>query len=215
MGKEVGTFVSIPGVYLEASYVACGMMVGIQNYRYLQSKEYKIKPKYPCVRFDIEDAENSKKVTTKLNRETTTEMVKSTKDAIMEDRFGFVFADDKIIYNGNVINNTYVLNARTLKKGNNGKYKPLYKTLVRNFVDQLLRSSAVNVTDDIVKQFQTEYVEKWKRDNKDEDRKYANRILLQDETIDLDQAKHRLVVTFNKEPEVWDDIVINDSEGEV
>lgn len=212
--KEVGAFIVVPGIYLEASYVACGMMVGIQNYRYLQSKGYMVKPKYPCVRFDIEDAENSKRVTTKLNRETTTEMLKQTKDAIMEDRFGFVFADNKIVYDGKILNNSYVINSRTLKRDENGKYKPLYKTLVRNLVDQLLRAFSENVTDKSVNEFKNNYVETWKRDNKDEDRKYANRVLLEGETIYLDSAKHRLVVTFNKELEVWDDIVINDSESE-
>lgn len=212
--RNVGAYVVVPGIYLEASYVACGMMVGIQNYRLLQNKGYKVKPKYPCVRFDLEVSENSKRVTTKLNRETTTEMQKQTKDAIMEERFGFVFADNKIIYDGKVLNNSYILNARSLKRDDKGKYKNLYKTLVRNLVDQLLRASSENVTDESVRQFLVDYVDTWKRDNKDEDRKYANRILLEGETIDLDQGKHRLQVTFNKEQEVWDDIVINDSESE-
>ncbi len=212
--KEVGTFVVVPGVYLEASYVACGMMVGIQNYRYLQSKGYMVKPKYPCVRFDIEDADNSKRVTTKLNRETTTEMLKQTKDAIMEDRFGFVFADNKIVFDGKVLNNSYVINARSLKRDENGKYKPLYKTLVRSLVDQLLRASDDNVTSQSVDRFKIDYVDTWKRDNKDDERKYANRVLLEGETIDLDTGRHRLVVRFNKDMEVWDDIIINDSESE-
>ncbi len=213
--KEVGAFITIPGIYLDASYVDCGMMVGVQNYNLLKSKGYKVKPKYPCVRFDLEDADNSKRVTTKLNRETTTEMQKQVKDTIMEDRFGFVFADNKIIFDGKVLNNSYVINARSLKRDDNGKYKSLYKTLVRSLVDQLLRASAENVTDQIVSQFLVDYVDTWKRDNKDEERKYANRILLEGETIELDPGKHRLLVTYNKEHEVWDDIVINDSESEV
>lgn len=212
--REVGAFITIPGIYLDASYVACGMMVGVQNYNLLKAKGFKVKPKYPCVRFDLEDAENSKRVTTCLNRETTTEMQKQVKDAIMEDRFGFVFADNKIIFDGHVLNNSYVINARSLKRDENGKYKSLYKTLVRSLVDQLLRASAENVTDQTVSQFLLDYVDSWKRDNKDEDRKYANRILLEGETIELDPGKHRLLVTYNKEHEVWDDIVINDSESE-
>ena len=212
--REVGAFVVVPGIYLEASYVACGMMVGVQNYRNLQSKGYMVKPKYPCVRFDLEDSDNAKRFTTKLNRETTTEMLKQTKDAIMEDRFGFVFADNKIVYEGKVLNNSYVINARSLKKDNTGKYKPLYKTLVRSLVDQLLRASDDNVTSQSVERFKIDYVDTWKRDNKDEDRKYANRVLLEGETIDLDTGKHKLVVKFNKELEVWDDIEINDVESE-
>ena len=211
---EVGAYITIPGIYLDASYVACGMMVGVQNYSLLKAKGFKVKPKYPCVRFDLEDAENSKRITTHLNRETTTEMQRQVKDAIMEDRFGFVFADNKIIFDGRVLNNSYVINARSLKRDENGKYKSLYKTLVRSLVDQLLRASAENVTDQTVSRFLEDYVDSWKRDNKDEDRKYANRILLEGETIELNPGKHRLLVTYNKEQEVWDDIVINDSESE-
>lgn len=212
--KEVGSFVVIPGIYLEASYVACGMMVGIQNYKLLQNKGYKVKPKYPCVRFDLENSENSKKITTKLNRETTTEMQKYTKAAIMEDRFGFVFADNKIIYDGKVLNNSYVLNARSLKRDAKGKYKNLYKTLVKNLVTQLLNSSSENVTESTIKEFISDYVNDWKMDNKNEDKKWANRILLEGETIVLDKEKGQLQVTFNKEQEVWDDIKINDLESE-
>jgi hypothetical protein len=141
-------------------------------------------------------------------------MLKQTKDAIMEDRFGFVFADNKIVYEGKVLNNSYVINARSLKKDASGKYKPLYKTLVKNLVDQLLRASDDNVTSQSVERFKNDYVETWRCDNKDDDRKYANRVLLEGETIDLDTGRHRLVVRFNKDLEVWDDIVINDAESE-
>lgn len=217
IGKEYeeNVYVQVPGIYLEASYVAAGIIVGIQNYKLLKGKGYKVNPKYPCVRFDIEDGDNAKRITTKLNRETTTEMEKSTKDIIMEDRFGFVFGDNRIIYDGKTINNSYVLNARTLKKDKNGKYKSIYKILVRNLVDQILRTSSDYVTDKSVKNFISEYADEWKRDNKDEDRKYANRILKEEESIELDSEKHKLVVKFNKEEEVWDEIIINDEEGEM
>ncbi len=212
--KEKNAYVIIPGIYLDSAYVAAGMMVGIQNYKYLQSKGYKVNSKYPCVRFDIEEGDNSKRIVTKLNRETTTEMEKKTKDAIMESRFGFVFADNKIIYDGKALNNSYVLNARTLKRDKNGNYKSLYKTLVRNLVDQILRASSDYVTEKSVQEFINNYANSWKRDNKDEEKKYANRILLEGETIDFDQEKHKLVVKFNKDEEVWDDIEINDVESE-
>lgn len=211
--REVGSFIVVPGIYLEASYVACGMMVGIQNYRLLQSKGYKIKPEYPCVRFDIEDAENSKKITTKLNRETTMEMAKAVKDEIMRDRFGFVFADNKIIVGDKILNNSYVLNARTLCK-EKGRYKSIYKTLVKNMSNQILRSLSDNITNDIASGFIRDYVEIWKRDNKDEDRKYANRILREGDDIKVDTSKHRFEATFNRESEIWDDTEIHDSESE-
>lgn len=212
--REIGSYIQIPGIYLESSYVAAGMMVGMQNYKFLRAKNFMVKPEYPCVRFDIEEGDNAKIILTKMNRETTTELEKETKDAIMERRFGFVFADNKLIYDGHVINNSYVINARSLKIDKNNKYKNLYKTLVRSLVNQILRASSENVTEESVKRFIEDYVEDWKTDNKDEDRKYANRILLKGESIDLDSERHKIRVVFNKEVEVWDDIAIEDMESE-
>lgn len=211
--KTVGTYITIPGIYLDAAYVAAGMMVGIQNYELLKSLGYKVTPHYPCVRFDLEAGDNAKRVLTRLNRETTTEMSSDTKDAILQERFGFAFADNKIVYNGNLLKNSYVLNARSLKK-EGGKYKSIYKTLVRNFVDQLLRFSNDSVTESSVNAFLSEYAETWKNDSRDAERMYANRILMEGETIKLDPEKHRLVVRFNKQEEVWDDIVIDDANAE-
>ena len=200
---DKNVYAQIPGVYLDSSYVACGMMVGIQNYKLLQSfKSLKIDRKYPCVRFDIEDGDHSKIITTKLNRETTTEMLPATKKAIMEDRFGFVFADNRIIYNGKILKNCYVINSRTLKKGDNGTYKPIFKTLVKNLVDQILRSIDDTVNVDTVSKFKQDFVEGWKKANRDENLKVDNRILMEGESIDLEGLN--MVVTFNKEKEVWD-----------
>ena len=187
--------------------------MGIQNYKFLEAKGYYVNPQYPCVRFDIEEEENSKRILTKLNRETITEMPKEIKDEIMSDRFGFVFADNRIVYNGKIINNSYVLNARTLKKNENGIYKSIYKTLVRNFVNQLLHSEANIITENAVKKFLKGYVKKWKMDNNNnKDRAYANRILFENESIDLDSKQ--IQVTFQKEQEIWKDIEIKDMEGE-
>ena len=206
-------YVQIPGVYLDSSYVACGMMVGIQNYKLLQSfKSLKIDRKYPCVRFDIEDGDHSKIITTKLNRETTTEMPPATKKAIMEDRFGFVFADNRIIYNGKFLKNCYVINSRTLKKGNNGTYKPIFRTLVKNLVDQILRSIDDTVNVDTVSKFKQDFVESWKKANKNEKLKVDNRILMEGESIDLEGLQ--VVVTFNKEKDFCDIIITDKSSSD-
>jgi len=120
----------------------------------------------------------------------------------MEDRFGFVFADNRIIYNGKILKNCYVINSRTLKKGDNGTYKPIFKTLVKNLVDQILRSIDDTVNVDTVSKFKQDFVEAWKKANKDENLKVDNRILMEGESIDLEGLN--MVVTFNKEKEVWD-----------
>lgn len=186
--QEVDFYAVVPGVYLDASYVACGMMVGVQNYKLLEKKGYYVNPKYPCVRFDLEDPENSRRVTTKLNRETTTETPMQILDAIMEDRFGFVFADNNVEYDGKILKNSYVLNARSLQRGANGEYKPLYKTLVKNLVSQIL--GAITGRPGLATQkefdlFAKEFVDIWKADNSAPDRQYDNRILFENESIIL------------------------------
>jgi len=211
MEGEKNVNLTIPGIYLDACYVAAGMMVGIQDYKFLKEKGYFVKPQYPCVRFDIEDEENAKKIPTKLNRETITDMSRETKDEIMLDRFGFVFADNRIVYNGKIINNSYVLNARTLKKGKNGIYKSLYKTLVKNLVYQLLYSEGDTIEEKVVNKFLQDYVKEWKADNKDAEKQYANRILQKGESIDL--ISRKIQITFNKEAEILDNIEIEDMEG--
>ena len=176
--RQKDSYVQIPGIYLDAAYVAAGMMVGIQDCRLLRSKGYTVEPKYPCVRFDIEDENNAKRITTKLNRELSTEMERETLDAIMENRFGFVFASNRIIYDGVDIVNSYVLSA--------------------------------TVTQNSVQQFISDYADAWTRNNKDAERKYANRILLEKESIDLDPKTHKLVMKFQQDEEVWNDIIIQD-----
>ena len=208
--RQKDSYVQIPGIYLDAAYVAAGMMVGIQDCRLLRSKGYTVEPKYPCVRFDIEDENNAKRITTKLNRELSTEMERETLDAIMENRFGFVFASNRIIYDGVDIVNSYVLNARTLMRDGRGYYKSIYKVLVRNLVDQILRASSATVTQNSVQQFISDYADAWTRNNKDAERKYANRILLEKESIDLDPKTHKLVMKFQQDEEVWNDIIIQD-----
>lgn len=206
---ERETYIEIPGIYLDASYVAAGMMVGIQNYKLLKARGFKVKQTYPCVRFDIEEGDNNKIVTTKMNRETKTEMEKDVKAAMTEKRFGFAFADNKI----EDVNNAYVVNARTLKKGNR-YYKSIYKTLVKNLVDQLIRYKGDTITKEKVEEFISDYVGTWKDDNRDEDKKYANRIMHEGESISIGEG-NKLIVTFNKEQEIWDDIVIDEnSEGQ-
>lgn len=212
--EEQGKFLRIPGIYLDAAYVAAGMMVGIQNYRMLQDLGFKVNPQYPSVRFDLEEGENAKCVLTRLNRETTTEMDPAALNSILADRFGFAFGDNKIVYNGQTINQCYVLNSRTLQK-RDGKYQSIYKTLVRDLVDMILRSLSATVTKSSVNDFLSDYVETWKNDNRDKERCYANRILLKNETIKLNsETSPQLTVRFNKSEEVWPEIQIFSEEAD-
>ena len=208
-------YCELPGVYLDSSYVACGMVVGIQNYEFLKSKGFNVDSRFPCVRFSLEDEEHSKIITTNLNRETTTEMLKETKAAMSEYRFGFAFADNRIIYKDKILNNSYVINERTLKRDTNGIYKPVCWTLVKNTIDQMLRSIDDNLSRKTFNIFQREYVDSWKRDGKDDSKRFDNRILLDDETVTIDEDKDSanklyLQITFNGEPQRYEDIVFTE-----
>jgi hypothetical protein len=206
-------YCELPGVYLDSSYVACGMVVGIQNYEFLKSKGFNVDSRFPCVRFSLEDGEHCKVVTTNLNRETTTEMLKETKAAISEYRFGFAFADNRIIYKDKILNNSYVINERTLKRNDKDIYKPVCWTLVKNTVDQMLRSIDDNLSRNTFNMFKREYLDSWKRDSKDDSKRFDNRILLDGESIDLVEGvakKLNLRFTFNGDTEICDDIVFTE-----
>lgn len=206
-------YMSIPGIYVDSCYIACGLVVGSQNSDYLASLKFESNKKrmpvnksYPCVRFDFEEADNYKVMLSRMNRETSTEMQESTKKAILKNCFGFVFADNKLTYDGSIIDNCYVMQARNLKRAESGNFKHLYKPLVKNLVTQLLSTSNDKITDNVVKNFLEDYVENWKTDNKDEDRNYVNKLLHEGEEITVED--HHLKVVFNKEEELWDDIDI-------
>jgi hypothetical protein len=206
-------YCELPGVYLDSSYVACGMVVGIQNYEFLKSKGFNVDSRFPCVRFSLEDGEHCKVVTTNLNRETTTEMLKETKAAISEYRFGFAFADNRIIYKDKILNNSYVINERTLKRNDKEIYKPVCWTLVKNTVDQMLRSIDDNLSRNTFNMFKREYLDSWKRDSKDDSKRFDNRILLDGESIDVVEGvakKLNLRFTFNGDTEICDDIVFTE-----
>ncbi len=204
-------YIQVPGVYLDSAYVSCGMVVGVQNLELLKGKGLKVSRSFPGVRFDFEEGEHNKIVTTNLNRETATETQQDVRNEILVDRFGFAFADNRIMHKGNLVKSCYVINSRTLaKRPGSDKYKPIYTTLVKNVVDQILRTLSDPVSDNTIKEFKKDYVNDWKDANKDPDKKYDNRILMDDETIEQGENKNSIVIRFNHETEAWNVLDIND-----
>ena len=184
-------------------------MCGVQNYKMLESHpSFKVNRNYPCVRFNFEDGDNAKIVLTKLNRETPTAMDQLALNNILSDNFGFVFADNKLVFGDNIIENSYVLNARTLHKEGD-KYHAIFKRLVRNMIQQLLSTVADKIDDKSFDKWRNDYVEAWRRDNRDIDKNYINRILYENE--DIKREGHTPVMTFGNETEYWKDIDINES----
>lgn len=153
--NETPVYISLKdGLYLDSAYVAAGMTVGSQNLAVMKDKLKKINPDYPFVRFDFET--NNEVFPSKVNKQTTHGMEKAAKDAILEDRFGFVFSDS----NKTGVNSCYIINARTLKKDNQ-TYRNIYKTLVMDLITLLLSIQGPSTVENI-KKFNKEYASEWK-----------------------------------------------------
>lgn len=182
---DTGVYINLnDGIYLDSSYIAAGMTVGSQNYEIMKDKYGKINRNYPFVRFDFESGKNSEIFTTKMNRESEFGMDKSAKDAVFSDRFGFVFCDSRL----KDIKNCYVINSRTLKKDGDN-YRSIYQVLVSNFVYHLINVNCHSLTEPEIKEFQKNYSDAWAEDNLFPDRRYDNRIFMEDERLDVSSFK--------------------------
>lgn len=203
-GNEMPELIDIPGIYIDASYVAAGLVVASQNPDYLAEKfsRNKVRDGYPCVRFDFERKDNRFIMLTKMNREGKVTWSSEVEDDISKDKFGFCFCGNTKYYNKNRVNNTYVFTARNMNKENDGQYEPLYKCLTMDFVKQYLRvkfSSAsgnrINTSD--VESFIKEDVGQWRREAEDD---YENNILRsvggESENIEIDNESGKLKITF-------------------
>lgn len=127
----------LEGIYIDASYVAAGIVAAYQCPDYLRDYYKNVSSKYPGVRFDIEGGDNSLKVTTTLAKEITG-YTNSIKDVINKRNFGFVFSSDNASLNGKSITNITVYKARNLEMTDDG-FDSIYKTLVTTYIERMLR----------------------------------------------------------------------------
>lgn len=193
--------IKLPGIYIDASYVAAGLMVSTQNYRYLKEKGLKLVNKdYPCVRFDIEDTVHQKKIVTTMNRELNAQLDSGAKAAANEDQFGFFFVTDYTSRKDDsgrpigVLTNAYVSHARCLVKDSKGNYSAIYRQLVEELFYRVIEFIDDKPKESTIIEFQKNYVERWIADNKVDERKYANRILRENEDTSFDPAEHTLSI---------------------
>ncbi|MFI3210706.1 MAG: hypothetical protein R3Y64_06615 [Peptostreptococcaceae bacterium] len=176
-------YLSIPGVYLDSSYVACAMVVGYQDSKVLESKGFKVNKEFPGVRFDIEKGDNNKLFTTYLNRESQLNLGKDVQDVINEDLFGFCFSSNQIYNKNELINNSFVYLARTMKKCDK-TYSPIYRTLTRDLIYQYINTGD-KITNKSVKLAIKNDISNWisERDRNPHD---ANNIFGKDENVEYD-----------------------------
>ena len=189
--------IKVPAIYINASYVAAGLLVAVQQPDFWISRGFKNEvnflTKNACVRIDLESNTVTQKLLTKFNRERSIEWSRDVIDALTKKRFGFVFSGDRKsnTENGNYITNTYILNARTLGKTSNGEYKPLFAVLMKDFVSTYLNSFGTPITTESSDKFFKD-VSEWNRQSKEYNTNIINLFLREGESIvrpDLNGSK--------------------------
>lgn len=127
-----------PAVYIDAAYVAAGIVVSTQNEKIQKSKFGKrVANGYPFMRFDLENKEFSKAFYAKFNPESRLNMDKEMINAICgNEGNAFCFRSDS------QANNAFVLTARTLNR------KPIYWFITQKYFSFMLSriSSVENIT---------------------------------------------------------------------
>lgn len=179
--KLVKQYMYIKGVYVDSSYVAAGLIAGTQSPNYLTKKGFKVNKNYPCVRFNIEDNDNSFKLLTSMCKESSNGFTKEVKESINEGIPAFVFSSDTKYYNGNEVKHAFVLTARRM----NGKRLFIYS--LRKFLEQMCESNILNTdrcTSNDIKEFIKSFTKVWQNDNdRDETKDNVNNIFYKDEAF--------------------------------
>lgn len=210
--------IKVPNFYIDAAYVATGLLVASQQQDYLRDHGFKdrINTKNVCTHVDLEDNLVKQNLTTKFNRETALNWDGRIREAIAKDMFGFAFCGDEKVKDDNTpVINTYVYCARTLQKGNE-LYKPIYRVLTEDFIQTYLKTK-MSMKESVIKQFtgssQGE-VKGWKEESKKKDTMdKVNLILKGEEDIVYDQEHKKIVIKFNNDEATLEDVTIV-SDGE-
>lgn len=136
-----GEYIENPGFFIDASYVAVGLVIRSLNTKFLGSKElgnnrYKIdldSLPQPCVRFDFEDSTDNYKnrnvVISNMNCESLKKFDKKVLDELDDEPFGFMF-DTVAYYDNKKVKNTFVKYARNFGENDNR----IFATLVKDFM---------------------------------------------------------------------------------
>ena len=161
--------IDVPAMYIDAAYVAAGMIIAAQQPEYWTSRGFKNGETFiaenPCVRIDLESNRITPVFLTKFNRERSIAWDIEVVNALTKNHFGFAFDgdqrhDEKI---GSDINRTYILNARTLKR-KDGEYTPIFRTLMKDFVRTYLKvysSRGLKLTVSQLNDFLNKIVAEW------------------------------------------------------
>lgn len=214
-GESTVERLNLPGVYVESSYVAAGLVVGSQDPYVLKDKGLEIEPQNACVRFDFEEGDNNKIMLSRMAREGDALWDSQAEELLKEDMFGFSFCGNNMYYKNKPVKNSYVYTARTMQKDEkSGKYKSLYKTLTEKYI--ILYLSVTNggssAKKSMVKKFSNETVRKWVQDCTSSDKKnIANNILREGENVYYLEEDKKIHISFKEDDELVDLDVVEDN----
>jgi hypothetical protein len=141
----------IEGVYIDAAYVAAGIVAAYQCPEYLRQYFKNVNKDLPGVRFDIESGDNNLKVVTTMAKEISG-FTNTIKDAINRSNFGFVFSSENAQLQGKDIKRITVYKARSLSRTEDG-FESIYKTLVSTYIERVLRFRTIDFRQDHIIQF--------------------------------------------------------------
>lgn len=189
-------FLEIPGIYVDASYVAAGITIASQNVKILKENGFDVKENYPCVRFEISNPINRFKLLTKMNCERNY----SWNEEIEREAFGFFFSGTLKYIDGKRINQSYVISSKTMDN------KGIYVPLVKSFISVYLHLNALNNVEGLKKFINTELNE-WVLNSQNK-KELANNIFIDGEGITLDNSSEvtKIKIKFN---DVDEDIEID------
>ncbi len=141
----------IQGVYVDASYVAAGLVAAYQCPEYLREIFKNVSRNYPGVRFDIEREDYSLRMTTTMAKEITG-FTNNIKDEINKRSFGFVFSSENAQVDGKDVKRITVYKARSLAMTDNG-FDSIYKTTVSTYIERILRFTTNDFKQDKIEWF--------------------------------------------------------------
>ena len=183
--------ISVPAMYIDAAYVAAGLLVAAQQPEYWLSRGFKEGESFisenACVRIDFESDKVVSRLLTKFNRERSAPWSAEVVNALSQKHVGFVFDGDRKYdeRTGGFIERTYILNARTLKQKDN-EYQSIFRTLTKDFIRTYLKTygaRGMKLTSSQLKDFLNNVVAEWTRQRKKYNPEIINLILRDGENI--------------------------------
>lgn len=175
-----------PDIYVDAAYVAAGIVAATQSEN-IQKKKFgkRVNEDLPFIRFDLEKEENSRAFATKFNPESRLNMDREIA-ALLSGKSGnaFCFKSDTLE------KNAFVFTARTLNA------RPIYQFITKNYLGFCAeRTYPFGMKQEDAKSFSTEIYNVVNASEDDANK--INPLLYPGETFEYSEAEKTFLLTFN------------------